>query len=36
MIHPFRTTAVALGHCRIGSADNIADVLTIAESEAFK
>ena len=34
--HPFRTTAVVLGHCRIGSVDNIADVLMLAEGEAFK
>jgi Ribbon-helix-helix protein, copG family len=34
--HLFRTTAVALGHCRIGSVDNIADVLTLAEGDAFK
>ncbi len=34
--HPFRTTAVARGHCRIGSVDSIADVLTLAEGDAFK
>ncbi|MGQ0591527.1 MAG: CopG family transcriptional regulator [Gammaproteobacteria bacterium] len=34
--HPFRTTAVVPGPCRIGSVDNIADVLTLAEGEAFK
>lgn len=34
--HPLRTTPVALGRCRIGSVDNIADVLTVAEGDAFK
>ncbi|MDQ3775834.1 MAG: ribbon-helix-helix domain-containing protein [Pseudomonadota bacterium] len=33
--HPFRTTAVALGHCHIGSVDYIADVLALAEGDAF-
>lgn len=33
---PFRTTPVTLGRCRIGSVDNIADVLAVTESDAFK
>jgi metal-responsive CopG/Arc/MetJ family transcriptional regulator len=33
---PFRTQAVALGHLRIGSIDNVAEALAIAESESFK
>jgi metal-responsive CopG/Arc/MetJ family transcriptional regulator len=33
---PFRTQAVALGHLRIGSIDNVADALAIAESESFR
>ena len=32
----FRTQAVALGHLRIGSIDNVAEALAIAESESFK
>lgn len=33
---PFRTRATALGRCRIGSIDNIAEALTFAEGESFK
>ena len=33
---PFRTQAVTLGHLRIGSIDNVAEALAIAESESFK
>lgn len=33
---PFQTRAVALGRCRLGSIDNIADALAAIESEAFK
>jgi hypothetical protein len=33
---PFRTQGVALGRLRIGSIDNIAEALAIAESESFK
>jgi hypothetical protein len=33
---PFRTQVVALGRLRIGSIDNVADALAIAEGEAFK
>lgn len=33
---PFRTHAVALGRLRIGSVDNVAEALAIAEGEAFK
>jgi Arc/MetJ family transcription regulator len=32
----FRTRAVALGDLRIGSIDNVAEALAIAESESFK
>jgi len=33
---PFRTQAVELGPCRIGSIDNIAEALSIGEGESFK
>jgi hypothetical protein len=33
---PVRTKVVALGHVRVPSIDNIAEVLAIAESESFK
>ena len=33
---PFRTTSVSLGRCRLGSIDNIAEVLAFAEGEAFR
>ena len=33
---PFRTQAVDLGSLRIGSIDNVAEALAIAESESFK
>jgi hypothetical protein len=33
---PFRTQAVALGRLRIGSLDNVAEALAIAEGESFK
>jgi hypothetical protein len=33
---PFRTQSVALGDLRIGSIDNVAEALAIAESESFK
>ena len=33
---PFRIQAVALGDLRIGSIDNVAEALAIAESESFK
>lgn len=33
---PFRTQSVALGHLRIGSIDNVAEALAIAERESFK
>ncbi len=33
---PFRTTAVDLGECLLGNVDNVADVLAVAEGEAFK
>ena len=32
----FRTQAVALGRLQIGSIDNVADALSIAEGESFK
>lgn len=33
---PFRTRAVALGRCRIGSLDNVTEALSIAEGDSFK
>ncbi len=33
---PYHTNAVDLGRCRIGSIDNVGEVLAIAESESFK
>ena len=33
---PFQTQAVALGRCRLGSIDNIADALAAIEGETFK
>ena len=33
---PFRTTSAALGALRVGSLDNVAEVLAIAEGEAFR
>jgi hypothetical protein len=33
---PFRTLAVALGRCQIGSIDNVAEALSITEGESFK
>jgi hypothetical protein len=33
---PFQTRTVALGRCRLGSIDNIADALAAIEGEAFK
>ena len=33
---PFRTRAVSLGRLRIGSIDNVAEALAIAEGESFK
>jgi predicted transcriptional regulator len=33
---PFRTHAVDLGPCRIGSIDNVAEALAVAEDEAFR
>lgn len=32
---PFRTRAVALGRCRIGGIDNVAEALAVAEGESF-
>lgn len=32
----FRTTSVALGRCRIGTIDNIAEALAAAEGESFR
>jgi hypothetical protein len=32
----FRTQSVDLGRCRIGSVDNIAEALAIAEGESFR
>lgn len=33
---PFRTAAVDLGECLLANVDDVADVLAIAEGEAFK
>jgi len=33
---PFQTHAVDLGRCKLGSIDNVAEVLAAAEDEAFK
>ena len=33
---PFRTQPVTLGRLRIGSIDNVAEALSIAEGESFK
>lgn len=33
---PVRTRVVSLGRCRIGTLDNIAEALAIAEDEAFR
>lgn len=33
---PIRTSAVDLGLCRIGSIDNVAEALAVAEGESFK
>jgi predicted transcriptional regulator len=33
---PFRTQAIELGRCRLGSIDNVAEALSIAEGESFK
>lgn len=32
----FRTKAVSLGRCLVGNVDNVAEVLAVAEGEAFK
>jgi len=32
----FRTHAVSLGRCKIGSLDNVAEALAIGEGESFK
>ena len=32
----FRTRAVSLGRCKIGSLDNVAEALAIGEGESFK
>lgn len=33
---PFRTRALSLGRCLVGSVDNVAEVLAVAEGERFK
>jgi hypothetical protein len=33
---PYRTPAVSLGRCLIGSIDDVADALAAAEGEAFR
>ncbi len=32
----FQTTSVALGRCRTGTVDNVADALAAAEGESFR
>ena len=33
---PYRTPAVDLGRCRVGSLDDVAEVVAIAEGEGFR
>lgn len=33
---PFRTRALSLGRCLVGSIDNVAELLAVAEGERFK
>ncbi|MCC6610249.1 MAG: ribbon-helix-helix protein, CopG family [Burkholderiales bacterium] len=33
---PFRTRAVSLGRCRLGSLDNVAEALALAEGESYR
>ena len=33
---PFRTRTLSLGRCLMGSIDNVAEVLAVAEGERFK
>lgn len=33
---PFRTKSVSLGHCLIGSVDDVAEALVVAEGENLK
>lgn len=33
---PARTRSVSLGHCLVGSIDDVADALAIAEGESFR
>ncbi len=33
---PFRTYSVDIGRCRIGSIDNVAEALAVAEGESFR
>lgn len=33
---PYRTTPVSLGKCLVGSLDDVAEVLAVAEGERFK
>lgn len=33
---PFRTEAVTLGRCRIGTLDHVAEALALAEGESFR
>jgi hypothetical protein len=34
--HPFQTPTVSLGRCLLGSLDDIAEVLAVAEGEHFR
>jgi len=33
---PFRTKSVDVGRCRVGSIDNVAEALAVAEGESFR
>ncbi|MEW6300434.1 MAG: CopG family transcriptional regulator [Thermodesulfobacteriota bacterium] len=33
---PFHTESMDLGHCLLGNVDNVAEVLAMAEGEAFR
>jgi hypothetical protein len=32
---PYRTPSVSLGQCRVGSIDDVAEVLAVADSESY-
>jgi hypothetical protein len=35
-VKPYRTKSVSLGHCLVGSLDDISEALSIAEGEDFR